>query len=65
VVTFLGDAMGGRAFNQPRGKNLPCPADLGHPTVPDRVIASPQVNYTEDIAFYPAPAALPLSSAFP
>lgn len=37
----------------------------GAPTQPERIISSPQVNYTEDLAFYPAPAALPLYSALP
>ena len=47
------------------GAQLTTTTDPGHPTVPERVISSPQVNYTEDIAFYPAPAALPLYSAVP
>ena len=53
------------SFIRLAGAQLTTTTDLGHPTVPDRVISCPQVNYTEDIAFYPAPAALPLSSAVP
>lgn len=47
------------------GAQLTTTTDAGNPTVPDRIISSPQVAYTEDIAFYPAAAALPLASALP
>ncbi|CAN5469411.1 hypothetical protein BH09MYX1_BH09MYX1_63350 [soil metagenome] len=39
--------------------------DPGNPTVPERVITSTNLGYGEDIALYPAPAALPLFSALP
>lgn len=37
----------------------------GAPTTPERVISSASLGYAEDLAFFPAPAALPLHSALP
>lgn len=37
----------------------------GAPTTPERVISSTSLGYAEDLAFFPAPAALPLYSALP
>lgn len=39
--------------------------DAGSPTIPERVITSANLGYSEDIALYPAPASLPLYSALP
>ncbi|MBK8480668.1 MAG: hypothetical protein IPL40_05775 [Proteobacteria bacterium] len=37
----------------------------GAPTTPERIIAGASLGYAEDLAFFPAPAALPLYSALP
>ncbi|MBK6847536.1 MAG: hypothetical protein IPG96_08395 [Proteobacteria bacterium] len=37
----------------------------GAPTTPERVISSASLGYAEDLAFFPAPTALPLYSALP
>lgn len=80
VTLQVGALLGGMAFDEggglwvtySQGKFVRLtPALLGvttnggAPTTPERIIASPQVAYTEDLAFYPAPAALPLYSALP
>lgn len=39
--------------------------DAGDPTTPERIVASPDVGYVDNVAFYPAPASLPLYSALP
>ncbi|MHB8876789.1 MAG: Vgb family protein [Myxococcaceae bacterium] len=37
----------------------------GAPTIPQTIVASPDVGYIGNLAFYPAPAALPLHHALP
>lgn len=39
--------------------------NAGNPTVPETVISSADVGYVGNLAFYPAPAALPLYDALP
>ena len=40
-------------------------SSAGAPTMPERIITSASIGYAEDVALYPAPAALPLYSALP
>ncbi len=39
--------------------------NTGNPTVPETIITSTDIGYAADVAFYPAPAALPLFDALP
>jgi sugar lactone lactonase YvrE len=80
VTLQVGALLGGMAFDEGGGlwitysqgkfirltpALLGVTTNAGNPTVPERIVSSPQVAYAEDLAFYPAPAALPLYSALP
>ncbi len=80
VTLEVGALLGGMAFDEGGGLWIAysagkfirlAPAQLtvttgpGNPTVPERIISSPQVAYVEDLAFYPGATGTPLFSATP
>lgn len=80
VTVGVGAILGGLAFDEGGGlwttyaqgkfarlapPQLTVSTDAGSPTVPERVISSANLGYSEDIALYPAATGVPLYAAMP
>jgi len=80
ITIGVSSLLGGMAFDEGGGLWLSLSAGVfgrltpgqlmvssggGAPTTPERIITSASIGYAEDVALYPAPAALPLYSALP